>query len=184
MLARMKKLIRRKLTRGEPGLYIALLFPILFAFVLTFAGSRLISYLITYGYLPPIYWEPEPGVHIHHFAYGIFVLAIAGYLALVFNSPRAKYLIALLFGFGLGLAFDEFLMWFKLRDDAPTRWSYDGFTLVIGTSLTILVARPGLRLLRKLLPVGKRGEPTETAGRASPERLPLSSDENASSTTE
>ncbi|MBU1148473.1 hypothetical protein KKI23_00100, partial [Patescibacteria group bacterium] len=64
--------------------------------------------------------------HVHHFAYGIFVLAISGYLALIFDGPRAKYLISLLHGFALGLTFDEYWFWIRLSDDDPARWSYDG----------------------------------------------------------
>lgn len=97
-----------------------------------------------------IYLEPSPGVHIHHFTYGVFVMAAAGYLALIFNGPKAKYLIALLLGMGIGLAFDEFGMWLKLRDDEITRWSYDGFNIVIGFFFLLLSARGGIKLFKRL----------------------------------
>ncbi len=147
---KMREGIYRKVISQEPGLYISLIFPIVVSFLLTFAISRLVSYLITYGYIRAIYLEPSPGVHVHHFTYGVFIMAAAGYLALIFNGPRAKYLIALLLGMGLGLAFDEFGMWLKLRDDDLTRWSYDGFNIIIGFFFLLLSARGGVGLLKRL----------------------------------
>ena len=64
-----------------------------FAFILTAIGARIFSW-----YFPWIHWEPVPGVHIHHYVYGIFILAIAGYLAMIFKGPRATSWIALLYG--------------------------------------------------------------------------------------
>jgi len=149
LFKKMREEIAKRLHSEEPGLYIALAFPILFSFLLTFVISRLISYLITYGYIPEIFLEVD-GVHVHHFTYGFFILAAAGYLALVFDGPTARYLISLLFGMGLGLSMDEFGMWLKLKDDDPVRWSYDGFTIVILTFGVLIFARPGIRLLKKL----------------------------------
>src|SRR5262245_48919583 len=54
------------------------------AFVLTVVGARLFSWIF-----PRVHWEPEPGLHIHHYVYGIFLLTAAGYLALLFKGPRA-----------------------------------------------------------------------------------------------
>jgi hypothetical protein len=76
------------------------------AFVFTAVGARLFSLV-----LPRVHWEPVPGMHIHHYVYGIFILTIAGYLALIFKSDRASLWIALLYGSGVGLTFDEFGMW-------------------------------------------------------------------------
>lgn len=142
----MSSAINRRVQNGEPGLYIYLAFPILVSFLITFASSRVISYVI-----PQIYLEPSSGLHIHHFTYGFFVLAAAGYLALVFSGPRAKFYIASLFGIGLGLAFDEFAMWLKLSDEDPARWSYDGFTIVILVFLTIIFIKPGIRAMKKVI---------------------------------
>ena len=147
ILSSMRNTIRAKVSNKEPGLYFYLIFPIAFAFLLTFGVSRIISHLYPEFYLPL-----SPGLRIHHFAYGFFVLATSGYLALVFNDARAKYLISLLHGFGLGLAFDEFGMWLRLRDDDPARWSYDGFLLVIGLFFLILSGKRGIRMIRVLWP--------------------------------
>jgi hypothetical protein len=146
----MKQSIRERVDYQEPGLYVYIVFPIVTAFLLTFGIARLISHVDPYVYFS---WQ---GIHVHHFTYGFFVLAAAGYLGLVFSGARAKYLIALLHGFGLGLAFDEFAMWLNLNGDDSARWSYDGFLIVIGCVLLILTAKPGLKMLRNHLPYFSR----------------------------
>ena len=146
IFSRMRRSIKHKVTTQEPGLYVSLIFPIAVAFLLTFTVARVISYLV-----------PSLGVFIndfrvHHFTWGIFILAVSGYLALVFDEARAKYLISLLYGFGLGLTFDEFAFWLKLTDDDPARWSYDGFLLVAGFLFLIISAKSGVKMLKKLWP--------------------------------
>ncbi len=157
LFRKIRESIHRKVETGDPGLYIFLALPILFAFVLTFIGSRLIGYLITYGHMPPLYLEPSPGLHVHHFTYGVFILFIAGYLGLSVRQARAKFWLALLMGFGLGLAMDEFGMWLRLRDDDIVRWSYDGFNITIGIFLFILTVKPGIRMLKRVWPFGRNG---------------------------
>ena len=147
----MRRSIRHKVDTQEPGLYVSLTFPIAVAFLITFITARVISYLV-----------PWLGVfmgdfRVHHYTWGIFVLAVSGYLALVFDGPRAKYLISLLHGFGLGLAFDEFAFWLRLTDDDPARWSFDGFLIVVGLILLIISAKPGVKMLKRLWPFGGLG---------------------------
>jgi hypothetical protein len=147
IFSKMKMSIRRKVLRHEHGLYLYLVFPIAVAFLLTFIGARIISNIAPELYIP---WSPN--IRVHHYAYGFFVLAASGYLALVFSGPRAKYLISLLHGFGLGLSFDEFGIWLRLNDDDPARWSYDGFLIITGVILLIVSARPGVKMLKALWP--------------------------------
>lgn len=142
-----KNIIREKVERSEAGLYFYLVFPIAFAFLITFATARILSLLAPNFYL----LELAVG-RVHHYVYGFFVLAISGYLALIFNDSKAKYLISLLHGFGLGLAFDEFAFWLKLTDTDPARWSYDGFLIITGLFFLILSAKRGLKMLRFLWP--------------------------------
>src|SRR6266581_4003592 len=103
-----------------------------FAFILTAIGARVFSW-----YFPWIHWEPVPGMHIHHYVYGIFILAIAGYLAMIFKGPRATSWIALLYGLGIGLTFDEFGMWLSPPLERGTRWKTGGLEFVIA-ALAIL----------------------------------------------
>src|SRR5947209_18623955 len=96
------------------------------AFILTAAGARLFSLV-----LPWVHWEPITGLHIHHYVYGIFILTAAGYLALVFKSHRATLWIALLYGLGVGLTFDEFGMWLNPPFQRGVRWNTIGLEIVI-----------------------------------------------------
>ena len=144
-----KNIIRNKIEHSEAGLYFYLVFPIAFAFLLTFVGARIFSLLAPNFYLLDIALN-----RVHHYVYGFFVLAVSGYLALIFNGPRAKYLISLLHGFGLGLAFDEFAFWLKLTDTDPARWSYDGFLIIMGLFFFIISAKKGFRMLKVLWPFG------------------------------
>jgi hypothetical protein len=144
---KMSKAIHHRVENNKPGLYIYLIFPIAFSFLLTFGISRLISHLW------PFLFITISEVHIHHFAYGFFVLATSGYLALIFDDPKAKYLISLLHGFGLGLALDEFGMWLRLRDDELIRWSYDGLLIFLGTIFLIISAKPGVKMFKLILPL-------------------------------
>src|SRR3989338_2268835 len=144
-----EKIIIKKIKTQKPGLYFYLIFPIAISFLLTFGFSRLFSHLFTNLFLV------VSGVHVHHFAYGFLVLAVSGYLALLFDEPKAKYFISLLYGFGLGLALDEFGMWLRLRDDEPVRWGYDGFLIFFGIIFLIISAKPGIKMLKILWPFKK-----------------------------
>src|SRR5213594_2508946 len=105
------------------------------AFILTAAGARLFSLV-----LPWVHWEPVPGLHVHHYVYGIFILTAAGYLALVFKGPRATLPIALLYGVGVALTFDEIGMWWNPRFERGARWNYNGLVLLItGFVLCLLI---------------------------------------------
>ncbi|HZZ99783.1 MAG TPA: hypothetical protein VFK07_03730 [Candidatus Paceibacterota bacterium] len=139
-----KEMISRKFAIGDDDVYLYVLFPIAVAFLLTFMVARLISHIDPFFYLHIV-----PGLHIHHYSYGIFVLAISGYLALAARNPRDKYLISLLHGFGLGLAFDEFAIWLKLANDSANRFSYDGVVILIGLFLLLISMESGLRVWRK-----------------------------------
>lgn len=149
---KMRQSIAEKVQKpSKSGLYVAVLFPITFSFLLTFGGARIVSH-----FWPNFFLQPSLGLHIHHYTYGFFILAAAGYLALIHHGPRANYWIAWLFGIGLGMAMDELGMWLKLRDDDITRWNYDGLTVVILSFVLIIVAKPGIRFFKDhLWPFGK-----------------------------
>lgn len=126
------------------------------AFILTAAGARLFSVI-----LPWFHWEPIPGMHIHHYVYGIFILTVAGYLALVFKGDRATLWIALLYGLGVGLTFDEFGMWLNPPFQRGVRWSTSGLAIVV-VALVLAALTPVLyrrqrrsASLRDPLPLGE-----------------------------
>jgi hypothetical protein len=111
------------------------------AFALTVVLARIFSLI-----LPRVHWEPVPGMHIHHYVYGIFILVIAGYLALIFRGDRARPWIALLYGLGVGFTFDEFGMWLNPPFHGG-RWNTSGITIVIVALLVVGLFIP--RLPRK-----------------------------------
>ena len=136
------------------------------AFILTAAGARLFSLV-----LPWVHWEPVPGLHIHHYVYGIFILTAAGYLALVFKGDRATLWIALLYGLGVGLTFDEFGMWLNPPFQRGVRWSTNGLTIVI-VALVMAALAPMIRRSRKQahpLPLGEGAE--REPDRAKPQEI-------------
>src|SRR2546425_7821638 len=125
------------------------------AFTLRAGGARLFSLV-----LPWVHWEPIPGLHIHHYVYGIFILTAAGYLALVFKSHRATLWIALLYGLGVGLTFDEFGMWLNPPFQRGVRWSTNGLTIVIVALVMAALApmiygRPRQSTSESPLPLGE-----------------------------
>lgn len=77
------------------------------------------------------------GYHIHHFYFGIFFICLAGWLAIV-ESPRVNNTyIAIMYGAGLGLFFDEIgllLTW----GDYYSSLSYTLSAIVLGIFLNIL----------------------------------------------
>jgi hypothetical protein len=107
--------------------------PMLFgvaAVALTLGIARVINTLAPRTPLPLI-----PGYRVHHYVFGIFILTIAGYLALLFKGPRATFGIALLYGLGVGLVFDEFGLWFNPPRTPLTRvarWDVTGVLAIAG----------------------------------------------------
>lgn len=107
-------------------------FWILLTFLPTFIAARALVYLY-----PDIFINIR-GTHIHHLTYGIFILAISGYLSLTAPSVRLRPPIAALFGIGLALSFDEFGMWLHLKDNYWMRQSYDAMLIIMAILINIV----------------------------------------------
>jgi len=150
----MKSALRERVALHEPGLYLFAVFPIAISFLLTFTGARVLNHFWPDFYIP---WPID--AHVHHYAYGFFILAASGYLALVFTGPRSKFWICMLHGFGLGLAFDEYGLWLRLEDNQPERWGYDGFIIVVGAVLLIISAKSGVIFVKNHLHFRKSVQP-------------------------
>ena len=64
------------------------------------------------------------GVHIHHQVFGIVTMFLTGLLIIATGATDTLLdVLALLFGIGVGLAFDEFALWLHLDD---VYWSRQG----------------------------------------------------------
>lgn len=116
--------------------------------------GMMISYFLAlaiYIFLPQnvkdFYIELGGGIHIHHFVYGIFILAITSYLGLHHDEPDERFLMGLLYGFGLFLTFDEMHMWFRLQEIEKDPLRPIGHILIMSFFLMLWIKR---RLKRKL----------------------------------
>ena len=114
------------------------------------------------------------GRHIHHFVPGILMAFGCGTGALVTNDRRIERVLAIPFGAGMGLTFDEAALLLDLRD---VYWSREGLLSVqvsLGTSALLGATILGLRMLRR---GEERGEqqgliPTEAGEIATPLPVP------------
>lgn len=122
----------------------AVSFIILLFFFITFVFSRTYIYLDTAGIISPKLgfvsnWNQNiRGVHVHHFAFGIIILSVSGYLSLVFHGKKSQHLIAALYGIGLALSYDEFGMWLNLEDNYWIRQSYDAMAVILALLINVV----------------------------------------------
>jgi len=108
-------------------------FVVFFFFFITFILSRLWVWLSIKNIIPESLTQNVKGVHVHHFAYGILINTIIGYLILTLPRPifeKWKIKLAAFFGIGLGWTFDEFGMWLRLKDEYWVRLSYDAIIVL------------------------------------------------------
>jgi hypothetical protein len=130
-------------SRGE-----VVLFNVLSGFVGAFALVRLSTAGIRSG------WWPFGNVrlggrHIHHFVPGILLAFGCGTGALITSDRRTEGFLAIPFGAGMGLTFDEAALLLDLRD---VYWSREGLLSVqisLGTSALLGATILGLRILRR-----------------------------------
>ena len=104
-------------------------FIVLSSFLVSFVIARLTVYLMDANIIPDFYLAAGQ-THVHHLNYGIFLLAVAGYLALIFHNEDVNEFLAALYGVGLGLTFDEFALWLRLQDDYYARISYEAVIII------------------------------------------------------
>ncbi len=105
--------------------------PVLWA-VIVFLVTIGITRLLNYFWPPLFHIHYRGGLHIHHYVFGIFMLTVAGFLALVFKGPRATFGIGLLYAFGVAVTFDEFGVWINppYRLGSRVRWDNTGLAIV------------------------------------------------------
>src|ERR1700728_545831 len=101
-----------------------------FAFLITFAGVRLLVHRIAH-HESRMQWVVVRGMHIHHLVWGILILLFVGYGWLLdlgwSHSPMSIFfgrLMAVSYGVGAALTLDEFALWLSLEPDAY--WSREG----------------------------------------------------------
>jgi hypothetical protein len=131
----------------EPSVHLARW--VLTSFLATFICARCLVLLIMSRRVPDLFVYVG-GTHVHHLNFGIFLLAGVGAL-LIFRPPSPERLlsVAVLYGVGLALTFDEFGMWLHLGGGYWQRASLDAVAIIAGLLALVCVAprlsqfRPG-----------------------------------------
>lgn len=120
---------------------------ILVSFPFTFIIARVLVFLIVARRIPDVYLHLG-GTHIHHLNYGIFLLsAVGAYLLLGRPDSRTLRRLAIFYGVGLALTFDEFGLWLHLGGSYWQRASFDA-VVVIAALLGLVVVAPALHHFR------------------------------------
>ena len=125
-----------------------ILFNLLTGFVGAFALIRLSTVGIRGG------WWPAGNVrlggrHIHHFVPGILIAFGSGAVALATSNARLEQYLAVPFGAGIGLTFDEAALLLDLRDVYWTREGVLSVQVSLGLAATLGGTILTLRMLRR-----------------------------------
>jgi hypothetical protein len=112
-------------------------------FTATFALLRLLTWLLESDVDVAGLGDVEAGgVHLHHYLWGILLLALIGFLGLGDRTPRVRSAMGLGYGIGLALVVDEAALLIQLDD---VYWDTFGWVsvglalLLIGVAGSILV---------------------------------------------
>lgn len=124
------------------------LFNMLSGFLGAFAIVRLSTHGIRSG------WWPAGNVrlggrHIHHFVPGILIAFASGAAALIAENEKIEQTLAVPFGAGIGLTFDEAALLLDLRDVYWTREGILSVQVSLGASALLGATILGLRMLRR-----------------------------------
>ncbi len=124
------------------------LFNMLSGFVSAFALMRLSTAGIRGG------WWPAGNVrlggrHIHHFVPGILIAFASGAVALLTQNQKLETTLAVPFGAGIGLTFDEAALLLDLRDVYWTREGILSVQISLGLAATLGGTILALRMLRR-----------------------------------
>lgn len=112
-------------------------FLILVSFLSTFIVSR------TFVYFAPQLFLTIRDVHIHHFAYGIILLAVTCYFLLTGErDEKTRLRFSIIYGIALGMAVDEFVMWTELEQIYWDRTNIDAIIIVTLFLLNIVYFGP------------------------------------------
>jgi hypothetical protein len=134
------------------------------AFSTTFAGVRGITYSIRTGH-GPFRNISAGGEHLHHYMWGIGLLASVGAVAVHGSERQRRHpVVAISYGSGLALIVDEFALLLDLKD---VYWARQGRVSVdlgvgfIGAVGSYFAALPAWRALkdRRRREAGEAGQP-------------------------
>jgi hypothetical protein len=113
---------------GKDGIFLVFV-----GFILAFSFIRMSTRLMR---SPKVPWWPgsivsEGGVHVHHLAFGIVAMMIAGVVGFTaLGEQPYTDICAFVFGVGMGLTIDEFALWIYLDD---VYWAEEGRSSIDAT---------------------------------------------------
>jgi hypothetical protein len=115
------------------------------AFTVTFAIARLVTWLIRID-VGGIGDVSAGGLHIHHYVWGILIVAIVGAMALGDHGPRARALLGVAYGVGMALIVDEAALIVSLEDVYWDTWGATSVALALiligGVGATLASTKP------------------------------------------
>ncbi|EGD25947.1 hypothetical protein GS467_03635 [Rhodococcus hoagii] len=135
------------------------------AFTVTFGGARLVTWLIQvdsrdFGDVS------AGGTHLHHYLWGILLLAGVAIFGMVDRSPRARTWMGLALGIALALIVDEAALLITLRD---VYWQTEGWpSVALGVVLIGLVGT-GLVVTRSGATIEEPDDPSESQSESADE---------------
>ena len=103
------------------------------SFIAAFLSARLFTTLF------PSTLVITGGVHLHHFWYGLAMVALAGGLGIVYNRPQCRRFYAVVFGLGGGLIGDEVGLLLTLGNYHSDLTYFFFVTVVLAGSLAFLL---------------------------------------------
>ena len=137
-------------------------FWMLVGFLGSLGGARLVVHLILkYGLEKQLFKlvpgnDPNP-MHIHHFNYGLFLIGSVGLIALFPIARRFLRGLALVFGIGAGLVFDEFALFWNLNPEYSQELSVIAAGLAVAVLLQLIYFRTFWTALARRAWLGLRG---------------------------
>lgn len=120
-------------------------------FAVTFGGMRLLTWLIHID-VAGVGDVQASGVHIHHYVWGILLLAVVGAAGLVKRSARARAWMGLAYGVGMALIVDETALLISLED---VYWDTEGW-VSIALAIALIAVVGGV-----LAATHRRRDPTQ-----------------------
>jgi len=116
-------------------------FWMLLGFLVSLAGARLTVFFILHFHLEKQLFalhqtagDPNP-MHVHHFNYGLVLIALSGLAALFPFGRKGLRVLAAGFGIGCGLVFDEFALFWNLNPD----YAQEASLVAAATAAVVLI---------------------------------------------
>lgn len=114
------------------------------AFTVTFGGARLVTWLIHID-TRDVGDVSAGGTHLHHYLWGLVLLAGVAIFGMVDRSPRARSWMGLALGIALALIVDEAALLITLKD---VYWHSEGWPSIAIALTLIGVVGSGLAVTR------------------------------------